>query len=534
MVVEYLKALGKSNSELVERIRIAQGLNNQGLHGYNFIVAGLRAIYVDISEIELVNFITDGDHDEQIDAIVIKNNFVDIYDFKGNLGYGVNDIRLFVDSIRNLIFGNGVPDPRNQRVVDRVEAARVAIDDGADIRIRVLRMNPVSAGNNIQELLEELNYNSIKEYKIYSGNDIVNEFLKIESSPTQFKWSFNLKTDNVQVNESQSIILRDRADDLITSLYCRINLKTLIDLYYSHFPHEAIFESNVRSLQNERTIKTEMMTSLSSVTKAKEFHKLHNGITIVGDAIECVNDTRFRVDNPQIVNGCQTITNIAIEFIDDRESNKLKNGSVLCKIFKANKNEVERICLASNSQVSINPWDLRTNDAIQIKIESYLKFNNIKYNRKAKNRGTNDLTFIELGQWLYSAIHENPMASKNKRRSIFDSPRGPGSVYHTIFNENILLKDILQVVVDGIFIRNHIKTITAVFEKQADFHFLAGFYMLRNKNWKSKTKFYRIRAKIRETINVMDGMEEGMKYDKMFAKKAETWQDLRPRIQLLV
>lgn len=534
MVVEYLKGLGASNSELVERVRTAQGLNNNGQHGYNFIIAGLRAFYENISESELVTCITDGEHDEQIDAIVINNNFVDIYDFKGNLSYGVNDIRLFVDSVRNLIFDNAAPDVRNPRLAGQVNDAREAINNGANIRIRVLRMNPDPADRNVQEILEELQYNSISEHKIYSGSDIINKFLKIESSPTDFKWSFNLKYDNLQGNEPQSIILRDRENSLITSLFCRINLKTLVDLYYSHSPHEAIFESNVRSLQNERMIKSEMIASLSTVRKAKEFHKLHNGITIVGDSIECVNNTRFRVDNPQIVNGCQTITNLATEFVDDRDSNRLQNGSVLCKIFKANKNEVERICLASNSQVSINPWDLRTNDAIQIKIESYLNYNGVKYSRKAKNRGNNDLTFVELGQWLYSAIHENPMAAKNKRRSIFDASRGTGSVYHIVFNDLILLKDVLQVVNDGVFIRNHLKSITNIFEKQADLHFLAGFYMLRNKNWQSKTKFIKIRVKIRETIQSMNRIEADMKYDKMFAKRIEAWQDLRPRIQSLV
>ena len=42
--------------------------------------------------------------------------------------------------------------------------------------------------------------------------------------------------------------------------------------------------------------------------------------------------------NPQIVNGCQTVTNLSIEFENDRNSNRLQNGSVLCKIFTATSN----------------------------------------------------------------------------------------------------------------------------------------------------------------------------------------------------
>lgn len=52
MVVEYLKTLGQSHNALVGRIRVSQGLNNNGQHGYHFMVACLKILYPDIIDQE--------------------------------------------------------------------------------------------------------------------------------------------------------------------------------------------------------------------------------------------------------------------------------------------------------------------------------------------------------------------------------------------------------------------------------------------------------------------------------------------------
>mgnify|MGYP001076108534 CR=1 FL=1 len=72
MVVDYLKFLGESNLDLVNRIRNAHGIPVNGNDGYLFIVAALKIIYPGITEQELIYFVTDGSYDQQIDAIVIK------------------------------------------------------------------------------------------------------------------------------------------------------------------------------------------------------------------------------------------------------------------------------------------------------------------------------------------------------------------------------------------------------------------------------------------------------------------------------
>ena len=433
-----------------------------------------------------------------------------------------------------MIFTRVAPDNRNERLEAQVNNAIAAIDNGFKVRVRVVRLSPQQAPQSAKNIIAQLVYGSISETKIISGKDLISSFLKLETAPINYSWPIDVKIENARPAETQTIVLKNPiGNDDIESLFCRLSLKRLVDLYYSQTPNDIIFESNVRSLQNDRKIKAEMLDSLSTPVQSRNFHKLHNGITIVCDSISSVSETRFIIENPQIVNGCQTVTNLSLEFRDDRSSDKLTNGSVLCKIFHATNREVERICLASNSQVSIKPWDLRTNDAIQKQIESYLQLAGIRYNRKAKNRGSNDLTFVELGQWLYAAMHGRPMLAKNNKRSIFDASKN--STYHTIFHENLDLPEVLSIVRDGIYIRNKIRLLQNEFEKQADLHFLIGFYLLRNTTWQPNTKFNRIKSRIRETISHMREIHDAeMKFDTMFAKKAETWQDLEPRIRRLI
>ena len=213
----------------------------------------------------------------------------------------------------------------------------------------------------------------------------------------------------------------------------------------------------------------------------------------------------------------------------------LRLGSVLCKIFSASPTEVESICLATNSQTRINIWDLRTNDKIQKTIESFLNINGILYNRKAKSIGRNGLTFVELGQWLYTCFELVPSQAKNKKRSIFDPRQRADAYYNTVFNEQRSLDSILTIVKDGIFIRDFISRLRVKeFEKHADLHFLAGFYLLRHKKWQRRTKFNRIRGLLRLTIDhVRNNIDPEMTYVSMFAKRVDAWNDLEPRIRAL-
>lgn len=534
-IKNYIKILKDNNLELAKKIRKINNVGGSSEEAYSFIIGGIKILYPNISENELIESITDDEHDNQIDVIVIKNNFVDIYDFKMSQGFGENDIRLFVESIDSLIFDpDGDLSKSNDLIKKRILDARQAIDNGFKVRIRVIRGGDNSEYDQGKEALEKLKYDSISEKKLISGKGLVQIELNLESSPLKYEWDFKVKKNNVNDNPSR---IKIKEGNNITSIICRVSLKELVDLYHNFQPNpEIIFESNVRGLQSSKKVSNQILSSLTSVPKSKKFYKLHNGITIVGDKLKEINSQKYTIVNPQIVNGCQTITTISNHFIANRQSNVLDFGSVVCKFFAADKIEVESICLASNSQVAINPWDLRTNDDIQLIIESYLNKNGIKYNRKAVRTSKNNyFTFKELGQWLCSTLLFKPAFAKNSRAKIFDNNNNGKSTYHQIFNDKTNLEEIKIISDFGIYIRDKISSIKKnkrTYHGPANFHFLAGMYYLNSKkNWTKDFSFNKLNVQMGKVVKLIRKKHgEETTFPQIFTKYDETWNELKKLI----
>jgi len=531
-IKNYINTLKKNNLEFAKKIRKTNTVGGSTEEAYSFIIGGLKVLYPNISEEELIESITDDEHDNQIDVIVIKDNFVDIYDFKMSQGFGENDIRLFVESVDELIFDpDGDLTNSNKLIKKRIPEARQAIDNGFKVRVRVIRGGDNSKYNQGIKVLDKLKYDSISEKELISGKGLIQVELNLENAPLKYDWDFKVKKNNTNDKPSR---IKIKVGSTITSLICRVTLKELVDLYHSFQPNpEVIFESNVRGLQSSKKVSNQILGSLTSVPKAKNFYKLHNGITIVGDKLKEINTQKYTISNPQIVNGCQTITTVSNHFKANRDANVLNYGSVVCKFFAADKNEVESICLASNSQVGINPWDLRTNDDIQLIIESYLNKNDIKYNRKAVRTSKNNyFTFKELGQWLCSTILFKPAFSKNSRAKIFDNTNGTKSTYHKIFNDKTNLEEVKIISEFGVFIRDKISSIKKnkkTYHGPANLHFLSGMYYLNNKkNWTKDFTFNKLNVQMGKVVKIMRKKHgEETTFPQIFTKYDETWNELK-------
>jgi len=531
-IVNYLNSLKQNNLELAKKIRKVNNIGGSSEDAYCFIISALKILHPNISDNQLTNSITDDDHDNQLDAILIDRGVVYIYDFKTNDGFKEKDIRLFVDSIDELIFDpDGDLSQSNDLVKNRIVEARNAIDDGNNVIVRVVRGGENNKYPQGEKVLKKLEYNSILKKELISGKALIQTELNLNSSPVKYEWNFNVKKNNAKDKPSKIKIKEDKA---INSLICRVSLKELIDLYHYFQPNpEVIFESNVRGLQSSKKVSKQILGSLENVPKSKNFYKLHNGITIVGDKLVEINSQKYSISNPQIVNGCQTVTTISNHFKANRNAKELEYGSVVCKFFAANKNEVESICLASNSQIAINPWDLRTNDDIQLIIESYLNKNGIKYNRKlVRSSKNNYFTFKELGQWVCATKLFKPAFAKNSRAKIFDNSKGAKSTYYKIFNDKTNLKDIKIISELGIFVKDKISSIKKekrTYHAPANLHFVAGIYYLNDKKrWSRNFTFNKVNVQIRNVIKIIRkkyGVETT--YPQIFTKYEETWRELK-------
>lgn len=526
----YLSVLIELNLQDAIDIRKKNNVGSSSKESYSFIISGLKILYPEISILELEESITDNDHDEQIDAIVIEDKFVDIYDFKTSEGFRENDIRLFKDSVDKFIFNSSTDLTKCDNLVKKriIEARKAIEENNFEVRLRVVRGGDNSNYPQGLEALKELKYNSIIEYSLISLRDLIAFELKLNTSPLKYDWNINVKKNSSSEDSTKIKILET---EKISSLICRLELKAVVDLYHTFQPNpEIIFESNVRGLQNNKKISEQILASLKNNVKAKSFYKLHNGLTIVCDDISERSHSKYIIKNPQIVNGCQTVTTISNHYQSNRTSKALVYGSVICKIFAADKNEVENICLASNSQVAIRASDLRTNDNIQLLIESYLNKKGFKYDRKAIRMSKNNfLTFMDLGQWLCASLIYRPAFAKNSKSKIFMNING--GVYDQIFDENIELEKVKKIVEYGIYVKNKINSIPTkkrTYEVPANLHFLAALNYLDGNGWSKDYTFKKINLRIKTVISIMKKKHnDEITFAKIFTQHEETWEELK-------
>lgn len=146
-----------------------------------------------------------------------------------------------------------------------------------------------------------------------------------------------------------------------------------------------LFESNVRDFQGNTEVNAEIVNTLDK-ERVVDFWWMNNGVTIIATKAGLNGDT-VTVENPQIVNGLQTSTQIAHHFNERPDDHR----SVMVKIISSEDEETrDKIIKATNSQNYVQPATLRATDKIQRDIEEALKPVGLFYDRRKnfyKNEG---------------------------------------------------------------------------------------------------------------------------------------------------
>lgn len=151
-------------------------------------------------------------------------------------------------------------------------------------------------------------------------------------------------------------------------------------------PRDAIFDMNVRPFYGTVGKVNRDIWDTCTGTDAARFWFMNNGVTLVCDKFDVVqdpDDAKIKIENAQIVNGCQTTVTIREAFEKGVLSNDTK---ILLRIYSTdNPNLVGKITLTTNNQNRITDRDLRANDSIQRDIER-LMLDNYGHYYERKNK----------------------------------------------------------------------------------------------------------------------------------------------------
>lgn len=143
-----------------------------------------------------------------------------------------------------------------------------------------------------------------------------------------------------------------------------------------------IFDSNVRDYQNKTTVNKEIEDTITNDNNT-DFWWLNNGITIIAGKDSTQIGKKLSLKNVQIVNGLQTSYSI-YNTLKNIKTNEFEDArSLFVKIIICDQKDViDRIIRATNSQNPIPSGVLRATDTTQRDIEQYFLSKGYYYDRR--------------------------------------------------------------------------------------------------------------------------------------------------------
>lgn len=209
-----------------------------------------------------------------------------------------------------------------------------------------------------------------------------------------------------------------------------------------------VFDLNVRKyLGNLGTVNKDIKETCSDEDSSHLFWFLNNGVTIVCDKVDPVTDPdnpHMKIENLQIVNGCQTSSSLAIA---QKEGILQENASVILKIFETSDlNLVDKVVLTTNNQNKITNRNLRANDKIQRDLERAFSIHDYYYERKPRQFQDVDASKIipnELAATAYLAIAlKRPSDARSRKYKIWSDYYD--SIFKSIHVETFIVNHLIK------------------------------------------------------------------------------------------
>ncbi len=169
-----------------------------------------------------------------------------------------------------------------------------------------------------------------------------------------------------------------------------VNVNQLIRLV-DRYSNNELFEKNVRLfLGVGKEVNRRIIGTITS-NESAWFGFMNNGVSITTDVIHVDmppsgKKVRMRLDNMQIINGCQTVNALYhAKYSPELKDRFQGNSSVMVRVYQvdpANKEFLDALIVATNSQNAIRPEDLLSNDSIQKTLQQVYHEYGIGYERK--------------------------------------------------------------------------------------------------------------------------------------------------------
>ncbi len=389
--------------------------------------------------------IVDGGSDKQIDSITIEEDSnnqsarITIIQAKFSESFSSNIVTLLRNGL-DWVFSKPKSEYEklsNPRFVEKIREARSILNNlgPSNISVYVYFVTLGNDENLSDEFLAELS-ETISKY----NNGTFSEFKTEAIGPRKLVTLLNVHERKNKSISYDLPIVYDRnqpsyieyQSEGLKGCICTAKAQSLAAMI-DKSNEDSIFDLNLRKYYgiSKGSVNPDIANSASNTDEAYRFWFYNNGITIVCDRYDVVPDpdtTHLKLENIQIVNGCQTSMTLSTLY---REGKLSPEAEVLVKIFKTQDKEfLNRIVLTTNNQNSINSRDLKSNDTVQVDYQrAFMEKFGLRYERKPREYGNLPraearavISNEKLAQAYLAIVKKRPTIARTQKYKIWDSP----------------------------------------------------------------------------------------------------------------
>ncbi len=326
----------------------------------------------DLSEAEIEETITNRSKDGGVDAIVIdkKLKVIKIIQSKYTTSIGefpfVKDELTKLNHIRDCLQGK-------RDIEDLKKYVHNFLRRKLDEAIKLMKEDEYSL-----KLYFITTHKNNPNYSVYANDENPVEIVSARDIQNKYEeWRHGHTPELGEVELSFHNIMEAPPSDKKAYL---VNLNTLeLRNLYKKFG-EKIFDRNVRIFYGDKKPANKNM--IATLSKDPDnFWYFNNGITILSPNV-AINEKKLVLKDPQIINGCQTVTVLGT-------TENTKSSFVFAKIVEIgdnllNQNLIDGIIEANNRQTPVDERMLKSNHPLQVKLKNELESLGFYYERKEK------------------------------------------------------------------------------------------------------------------------------------------------------
>ncbi len=330
---------------------------------YHAFVYWFIATLYDKPEDEIRASICDGTHDKGIDAVLINHDekVVSIIQSKferaGNAAQlNANEVKVFAivrsyfDSRSAFTAATNKANPATQTLLD---SAFLCISKGytlEQIFITTHKSNPA-----VEPMVRDTLGLSIEQFRVFTYDNVLAIMADKSRDFLPMNKAYNLN----YVGNDGVVIRRGQFNSWILT----VKTNDVRDMAIS-YPGHLLFRKNVRDFLGDSTETNErMLQTLGNGTEARRFWYYNNGVTILCNSAKLDMEHQYiRLIDPEVINGCQTVTTI-------RNNKKDSDSQVLVRVIESQDHKfMDSVILYQNSSNRVLKRDLKSNDPLQVRL----------------------------------------------------------------------------------------------------------------------------------------------------------------------